>query len=680
MNMIMMALMLFLVCGIAALIYLSKLNADKTFSSAACLMVTVIGIIGVQALFAFVGRLFPAMWIGVVLLLIAGIFGHFMIFRRCVGIKDNRFVLKDGGKELLCAFYSPALLGACIVFLGTLVLNRGLLVYRYDDLKQWGSAAKFMVENEALPREHEFFGSLNHYLTPTFFTSFFGIGGKWVAGKLVEHNLYAANMLFVAAGLCLPLGEFSWKQLKSTAAILTLSLLGITALYHHSTANLYVDVILAAWVGGTIGYMLLRRRLHGAYSGKEYGFLALVAAFTVFIKWGYGILAVAILAVVFLLIEYSMRKSVKQRVDAWLRTPKFWVGAAAVVLICALIIWLLSLIFGESLNKLLPGAGSLLKSVFDILFDGSEKAILTKDACLMGLFDQRVTRGAFQYGSFTALVLLSGFGFLSLRGVESKAYTAMMKRLCTVWICGSVLWFSLILVTYVSNFAFSEATIALSFNRYMGIYLMIGYFVLLYNLFLPEEYLSARKVTDGGIAFTPSGKQTKGITMRSLMRVLLALVLVLNVNTALVTESTGLNKDEITGYPLVEAVHAQSQKVMQVTGEDDPILYIAQGSVERGLHRARFDVGMNVSGYKPNSYKFAASGDVGYDLSVLRSVEELPQLLIDGGYQYIWVYETNKELNNFTEEYFGMRLHNASLYSVSFENGKVDIFYLCALE
>ncbi len=680
MNMIMMAVMLFCTVGIAGFLYTLPINRDKTYTSAQCMSVTVIGIIGVMALFGFVGRLFPAMSIGVALLLVLGIYGHLRLAFGSVEVQGGRLSLTDRGRELLSGFYSPALLLCAAAFTVSLILNRGLLVYRYDDLKQWGTAAKFMSENGYMPREQEFFGSHNHYLTTTFFTSYFGTGGRWVAGHLPEHDLYAANMLMIAVGLSLPLGELGWKHWSKSVGIFVLSLLGITALYYHSTANLYVDVILSAWVGGLIGWMMLRRRLKGAFDRRNLGFLALMLAFTLFIKWGYGILSVVLLLAAWFLIEYSMRPALERWVNGLFRSVRFWAGAVGVLLFGAAVIWLLSIIFGENLNKLLPGAGNLITSTLDILLERTDKATLTKDACILGLFDQNVTRGVFHYGALVALCLLGGLGYLQTQGIESRPYARMMRLLHTVWLCGSVLWFALILVTYVSNFAYAEATIALSFNRYMGLYLMIGYFVMLLSLYLPEEYLTARKHTDSGYIFAPVGKKTKGLTMRSFLQVLLAFLLILNVNTDLVTESCGISTDSITGYKTVAAVHEQSKLVREFTNAEDAILYIAQGGAERGLHRARMDVGMNVSAYKPNSYKFASEGDPGYDLSTIRTPEELPQLLLDGGYAYIWVYKSNKELNHFTKEYFGLQLKNASLYRVTVVGGRPELSYYGALE
>lgn len=74
---------------------------------------------------------------------------------------------------------------------------------------------------------------------------------------------------------------------------------------------------------------------------------------------------------------------------------------------------------------------------------------------------------------------------------------------------------------------------------------------------------------------------------------------------------------------------------------------------------------MNVSGYKPNTYHFSADADAGYDLSVIRAPEELPQLIADGGYRYVWVYKTDAELNDFTASYYGMRLKSGTLYRVT---------------
>lgn len=685
MNVIMMLAMLFCLYGMAGFLYMGVFGRKGgTVTSAQCMTLSVMLIIGVQALFSLLGRILPhAMSIGVGLLLILGIYGHFLLLYGSVRASfssGRRIGLTDVGKARLKAFYSPALICVGAVFVLTLFLMRGMLVFRYDDLKQWGSAAKFMVEHEAMPREEEFFGSLNHYLTPTFFTSFFGIGGKWVTGKFVEYVLYAANLLYAAVGMALPLGEFGWKDAKRCFVIFGLSVFGITALYYHTTANLYVDITLSAWVGGMVGFLLLRRRIRGQLDWTNLLYLALTLLFTVFIKWGYGILGVVIVLCAWGIIEYSMRRSVAEKVNRLLHNRRFWLCCGGIILLGAVMIWLLSIIFGRGLDKVLPGAGSLITSVIDILFGRSDKAVLTTNACLLGLFDQKVTRGTFGFGAAVALVLLGGLGYLQCRSVESVELKKLMHRLHTAWLIGSVIWFLLILVTYVSNFAYAEATIALSFNRYMGIYLMIGYFVLVLLLFCPEQYLAARKVENGETVFVASGKQARGVDMRSLMRILLIMVLVLNMDSTLMTESTGLNSAEMPGYANVSEVAAQSKTVKKLTTSEDDILFIAQSGAERSLHRARFDVGMNVSGYKPNTYHFSSTADAGYDLSAIRPPEELPTLLIEGGYEYVWLFRTDSELNAFAKEYFGFKLQNGTLYRVWNEGGIVSLTEVSSLE
>lgn len=684
MHIIMMIFMLLCVWGIAGLCYLLSANGRLGMggmSSTRCLAVAAIGIVAVQGIAGLIGRLIPYfMSVTAGLLLLAGLAGHFMLFWSACSTSTSRIQLSAQGRKMLTKFYSPGLLCTGVAFVLALVLVQDMLVFRYDDLKQWGSAAKFMVEHNAMPREHEFFGSLNHYLTPVFFTSFFGIGGRWVSGQLVEADLYAANILLSAIGLCIPLGEFGWKDAKRVFAIFGLSLLCITALYYHSIVNLYVDIPFAAWVGGLIGWLLLFRRIKGPLKRWDYLFLAVCLCWVVFIKWGYGLLGVGLVLVALFLIEYSHRATLAQKVDKLLHQKRFWLGLLLGGALCGIIIWLLSLIFGENLNKVLPGAGSLLTSVFDILSGGSEKAVLTTKACIMGLFDQKVSRGFFDMGLLTALIAIGLCAWLQSRSVESIQFAQLMRRLNTAWLVGSVVWFSLILVTYVSNFAFAEATIALSFNRYMGLYLMIGGFVLMLLLFLPEEYLGARSGKPGQYVFASTGKRTRGVSMRGLMQVVCCLVLLLNVDANLIRESTGFDAMRLAGYGNITAVHAQSNVVKQLTKADDNILFIAQRGAERSLHRARMDVGMNVSGYQPNTYHFSATADSGYDLSQIRPTEELPQLIQDGQYDYIWVYKTDRELNAFTRQHYGFDFEDATLYRVEQAASGIRLYELAGLE
>lgn len=503
------------------------------------------------------GRLIPYMMsVSAGFLLLLGAYGHVLLIRRAVRLEGRSVRFNADGKTVLSAFYSPAMLCAGAAFLLSLILMRGMLVYRYDDLKQWGSAAKWLTEQESLPHNEDFAGYLNHYLTPTFFTSFFAIPVKWATGKLVEYDLYAANTLFFSVGLSLPLGEFGWKHAKRVFGMFWLMFFGVTALYYHSIANLYVDVTFSAWVGGIIGFLLLRRRLKGRFTGKSYAFVLLLSAFTVFIKWGYGILGVLLILAAWGILEYAARAELAARVNKILRSRRFWLmlGIGAAALLFAL--WLLSLIFGDALNRILPGAGGIVTALFDVLFARTEKAALTTQACLSGFFTQVATRGSFGYGTLPAFALLTLLGYFQSSRLESKNLARQMRLLHTAWAIGFFGWTLLILLTYVSTFAFAEATIALSFNRYVGLYLMIGYFVQVILLFLPEEYTAARKIVEGKVEFVPA-KKSRGVDRRTLAQVLLVLVLLLNTNADLITESSGWNPDGIVGYGHVRGAAAE---------------------------------------------------------------------------------------------------------------------------
>lgn len=644
MNFIMMVLMLLCVYGIMALY-----QCITWFGGARCLALAVMTVIGIQAFGGAIGRVIPhGMSYTAVFLLLCGGFGHLMTVWETFSIRNGRIGLAGKAKERLAALYPPAVIGAGLIFLLIFLLMRGMLIFRYDDLKQWGSAAKFMTQFEWMPREEEFFGSHNHYLTPTFFTSFFGLGGKWVSGTVIEHNFYAANMLFVAAGLILPLGEIGWKKWKTAFAVLGLELLGMTALYYHSIANLYVDIILAAWVGGMVASVVQHRSSGNAFDRRFWSYCLPMLLFTVFIKWGYGLLGVGVVLLTILLCESSLNPQFGQKLAKRFQNKRLlliWVLIAAILFV---LIWSMSILMGDTLNKILPGVNGMFTAIGDILFARTDKATLTLKACLTGLFDQPVTRGTFGFGPLVGLLLVGGLGAAVAETAGEKR--ALLRRLNLIYLAGSVVWFMLILFVYVSNFAYAEATIALSFNRYMGIYLMIGLFVQLTFLFDRNDAALGRS-----------------------LKMLVFLVLVLNINTDLVIESTALDPMQIVGYENVVAVKEQANEVSALTDPEDRILYIGQYGAERGLHRARLDVGMNVSPYKPNTYKFSTENVAGYDLSVTRAPYELPQLIIDGGYDYVWVYKSNSELNDFTEEYFGFRFKPGMLYRVVTDGRSVQL-------
>ncbi len=666
MNVIVLLLFCFSLYGVAC-VYTAALR----LSSAQGFLCAVMSVCAAEGLGSLLGRLVPhGMGIVSGIILAVGLFGHLLLARRALWA-DGHFRLFPGenGRRFIAAFYSPALVGAGIVFLAGLLLMRGALVYQYDDLKQWGTAAKFMVENERLPKEDEFFGSLHHFLTPTFFNTFFGIGGKWATGKLVEHDLYAANLLLIAVGWVLPMGEFSWKEKGRAFGFLGLNLLCCGALYYHSFFNLYVDVVLAAFCGGMIGYIILHRRKSCGWKRSELIFLAVCCCFMTMLKWGYGILCLLLVLLTLFAAEYSLNAAFAKRVKEKLRNKRFLLMAGAVLLLLIGGVAAAAAIFGEKLNVILPGAARFFIAIREILTGSTEKARLTLSACISGLFNQKLTRGALGLNTFSAFVLLLAAGWFVKKESESAAFERLQRKLFWGFAVGGICWFCMILITYVSTFAENESIIALSFNRYTGIYLMIGAFVLNLLLLLPSSALQSHRE-----------QAAKRMPARSIVAVVMTAMLVFNCNENLISYSTGLMNENVAGYQTVAEVKKQSERIKDSEAAEAEILFIAQGCAERALHRARFDIGMNVSRYSPNSYCFTESDTQGSDISISRMPKDLPELISDGGYAYLWIYRTDSLLNEFCSGYFGIELKSASLYRVV-ENGEgIGLEYVCSLK
>ncbi len=666
MNIIMLLLFFLSLYGVAC-VYTAALR----MSSAQGFLCAVMSVCAAEGLGALLGRWIPhGMGIFTGVILAVGLLGHFLLAKRVL-CADGHFRLFPGekGRQFLLEFYSPALVGAGIVFFAGILLMRGALVYQYDDLKQWGTAAKFMVENERLPKDEEFFGSLHHFLTPTFFNTFFGIGGKWATGKLVEHNLYTGNLLLIAAGWVLPMGEFGWKEKGRAFGLLGLNLLCCGALYYHSFFNLYVDVILAAFCGGMIGYLILHRRKSCGWERRELIFLAVCGCFMVVLKWGYGILCLILAALSLFAVEDSLNPAFAGRVKEKLHDRRFLLIAGGILLLIVGGIAAAAAVFGERLNVVLPGAARFFTAIWEILTGSTEKARLTLSACVSGLFDQKLTRGALGLNTFMAFILLLAAWRFAKRECESAAFGRLMSRLSLGYLIGGICWFFMILITYVSTFAENESVTALSFNRYTGIYLMIGAFALNLLLLLPPSALRSHH------------EQTaRRIPARSIAAAVMTALLVLNCNESLISYSTGLMNENVAGYQTVAQVKEQSEKVKGSEAAEAEILFIAQDSAERALHRARFDVGMNVSRYKPNSYCFTEKDARGSDISISRTPKELPQLILDGGYEYLWIYKTDSLLNEFCSGYFGMELKSASLYRVVKDGGALQLEYVCGLK
>ncbi|MCD7746092.1 MAG: hypothetical protein LUI13_12570 [Lachnospiraceae bacterium] len=610
-------------------------------------------------------------------------------------------VVKNGKKELKNTF-SPVTVFLICWFCLSLVLLYNDFIQHIDEFHYWAKVVRVMEDADRITSGFSL--SENSYVTSLFILFFQKFTGY------SEQGMYAAEILFVWIGFLLPFSSYGWKDWKKIAVYVVIIYLSMFSLYSYGIKSLYVDVPLAAWSGGLCGWWVNRgtkkTNLAAAISG-----LILIA----FIKPYTGLLMAAFVLLFMLIHAFILDKQPikKDRI----RGARITAG-----ILCGLILLVSAALIG-AVMKLTPYEASATIAEETVVNDESAESADAKaeeaeaedveagdadegdsvdgdteisvsantdtgeQAWMIAGIRLPEQLSAFvnslkisgekvikTFGSFATACMGSALasksnwtiGFLpfvfillilmkltgDIFGQQDKMQVYMLYAGFVTFSYSVVLFFS-----YVFMFEYSLSTTVRSITRYFSV-CAIFLFVLLLVQLLQRTSEKKEKLCQYVVL---------GI----------AAFFALGLNGKFIPNATALDKEEISGYENLSNIKVKIAQVDAILEDSDRVYYICQyssgGQNAADLYTAAvsYYLDTQVSDYQSDPWKFTKSGCIirleEYDMTIA----DLPDMLEEGGYTYLWIEKTNSYLTeNLPFVLEGANIEDSSLYKIVYINGE----------
>lgn len=528
-----------------------------------------------------------------------------------------------------------------LVLLHGILFFHGAVLQHIDEFHMWGAVLKQMGQENHLP-DWQALGVSRQMYAGTFFQLFFQ---KFTGYN--EQAMYASSYLMMWIGFLLPYVSAGRKQKKVVLLYSLIVFLSIYSLYIYPYKTLYVDLPTVAWSGGLCGWWIMKednRKLQNRII-LTVGLLTLV-----FLKSYVGILMA-----VLVLFEIFMEKIAKSdRMEE--RGFRIKTGIRLLVLMAlvfgaaggALLMILkghIPAFFPESVRNLMGNAGITANKVIRTL-GALGNAFLGK---------QMTTPSDLSIYPFAFLLFLAVWSVIE--GWLYREEKASQARIG--WgICATALYLLFLAMSYICLFTYEEAVKVAGVKRYFTILVMTQMLIVLVR-WLRGMYSSDKKrrriAAAGGLA--------------------LLVFFSLGVNDKFIASATGFNSYQISGSEDIEEANREAVQVEKTVGEGKVYFLNQDAENEFPQNIAFYRLGNQVSNYLSMPWRFTEDGCVirvqDFESPV---VEDLPQILERGGYQYLWVYGADPYLAEKLPEIFdmdddGKGMTDGQLFEVVYENG-----------
>ena len=158
----------------------------------------------------------------------------------------------------------------------------------------------------------------------------------------------------------------------------------------------------------------------------------------------------------------------------------------------------------------------------------------------------------------------------------------------------------------------------------------------------------------------------------------IALFFSLGLNGKYIPNTTALDKENASNYSTIFNTRELVNQVKNNINKTDKVYYICQQPAD-DLNGADlinnvvlYYLENQVSSYNHVPWKFTNTGSIVRLESINTSIREFPQLLVDGGYSYVWVHTTNPYLTRELPLVLPCddEINSGDLYKIIYENGK----------
>ena len=569
----------------------------------------------------------------------------------------------DNRKKQLTGF--GILVSLLILYVVWLFLYHNDFIQHIDEFHEWAAAVRYMFIHDKMPTGYDFIGGGGQY---GFATSLFLLYFQKLSGYS-EQNMYVAASLLTFIGLLLPFSGYSKKDLKKVWIYIGIMYIGLYSLYTYGTKSLYVDMPTAAWAGGLAGWWMNR-----SHERKKSNVLILLTGMCTlhFMKQSQGILMAVFVLLFAISYTWVIEKGVIHKEKA-LKRIHIVSG-----ILCVLI--------------LLGSAGviglvSQIKPIenIQVMEDGQENVTVSYE-----LLGKELSQGA---ANWIELCTINGEKAKeTIKSFVKNCLGAVMAGKSNLKLAFVPFVGLLLMLITVYGDLYEKKRESCFFRAYIIVialaYCAVLYlsFVLMFTYALSVDVKSSPRYFSGCAVYLLiivmtlllGREETQKRTALKYVMYGLGAMFLYGINTKYIPNMTALDKDDVSGFENIMAARQQSDQIKDLIGTESRVYYIYQASdnvfsqSEYINAPALYYMDTQVSNYMGEPWRFTESGsNVGLELREDITIQNLPGLLENGGYSYVWLYASDKYLNAKLPDI--LTIHgdeiNNGLYRVIYEEG-----------
>lgn len=632
-NAVLIGITLMIILGMALLFHVViKVTPEESFASAIMTILIMIYVTGV------LGDTQVALWSVYVLSVIG------LVIAIIRWMRKKPYSIRT--------FWSPGIVMLCGLTLFAVVVFKGMHVYNWDELYQWGKAANYMVEYDKLPTGDAFAGQSILLSSTTFFHYFMSNLSADVIGTVTESNYYVSNLLLWFSAIVLPFSDTGWKQWKRVFTFGVFHFLLTAIIFVQPYYNIYTDQATAYWAGALIAWLII-----GKCKKRNVYLIPLILINVGLMKSMVGpLFAVIVMLVIVLVYIYSCKEAGNRFIPKnWPRillSKKGLIGIACVLSPFILMgVW--SLVTKQ--NGLFRFKSGALTQMED------DRITLTLKSMINWIFESVTLKDEsiyLSYGIFIiiTIALVNILYPLILDTKRMSRYTKIMN----VYIIGFGLFFIVMFVAYITVFGYVDSTRAMSLNRYFSDYMMLGVVPLTLPLFMCSE--------EEQKPFVKAIKKT--------VIVIFTLCIIYGSSDYFLQNLVHAYAMDTKNYAERERMIKDCNKIKEITNEKGKVYFINQD--KSGLFTLVADYEMDEQ-LSREGMCFNFREDTSEPINGLTeySIDTLPDVLQEEGYSYVWVYSSNDYFATNMERLFGLeQVKSGDFYKVVVSDGVVRLKYM----
>lgn len=527
-------------------------------------------------------------------------------------------------------FFTPSVAALTVLFLYSLVAFRGA-VYTYpDEVYQWGPAVRHMALTGKLPYGEGFSGQEITLSTATMFQYL------WVGlTEFVERNSFVGNFLLAFIPVFLPFSGSGWKDWKKIGFYTVLVFLGLNVMTYIKYYTLLQDFVLPMWAGSIIAWLLWNGK-------KRFEWVVLFGALVCIgsMKSMVGPLFSGVIILVALIRQWIYYRPSKLK-------EIFNIKSIAFIIMSVFSTTGLSILW----SKLIETNAYARFVSYDPVAKSFKKII-------QGILNKAFTIysgsiKAFPYVSFVMMCVATLVFVLVLRNrfirkEEKQFFTSSFM----LYVLGFPLFLGVMLFAYMKVFGANDAQEVWGLERYLAYYMLLGYVPILSTLFMTE-------------------KMGHSMWMKR-VPIFLMIIFLCGTGYDFIDKISPINQKEDAYYKIRKKTRGQADAITALADEKGKMLVL--GTVSTDIVRA---LGYEMNGWQSLCYKSYAriSETPATNYDVVRYPELLKQMEVD----YLWCYQTDEEIDKFSNLIYKYSLNNfeeGALYKLEYSDTGVSARYL----